>query len=55
MERKVLMKGIPENLPDLEDTFPIYLFNNETKIPRGPTIDVSKVAPGFMLQTNFEF
>ena len=26
-----------------------------TKIPRGPTTDVSKFAPGFMLQMDFAF
>ena len=40
------MEGLPENLPELEEPFPICLFTKETKIPRGPTTDVSKFAPG---------
>ena len=55
MERKGLMEGIPENLPELEDPCPIYLLTKATKISRGPTTDVSKFAPGFMLQMDFEF
>ena len=49
------MEGLPKNLPDLEYTFPVSLLTKETKITKGPTIDVSKFAPGFMLQSCFEF
>ena len=55
MARKGLMEGLPENLPELEETFPICLLTKATKIPRGPTTDVSKFAPGFMLQMDFAF
>ena len=49
------MEGLLENLPELDEPFPIYLLTKATKIPRGPTTDVSKFAPGFMLQMNFSF
>ena len=55
MTRKGLMVGLPKNQPDLEEPFHICLLTNETKITRGPTTDVSKFAPGFMLQTYFAF
>ena len=55
MARKGLMYGLPENLPELEDPFPICLLTKATKISRGPTTDVSKLAPGFMLQMDFAF
>ena len=55
MARKGLMKGILENLPVLENPCPIYLFTRANKIPRGPTTDVSKPPPGFMLQIDFSF
>ena len=45
----------PRNLPESEDPCPICLFTNATKIPRGPTTDISKFAPGFMLQMDFAF
>ena len=44
------MEGLPENLPELEEPCPICLLTKATKISRGPTTDVSKFAPGFMLQ-----
>ena len=53
--RKGLMEGLQENLPELEETCPIYLLTKETKITRGPTTDISKISPGFMLQMNFSF
>ena len=55
MLNKGLMKGLITNLPDLEEPWPIYLVNKSSKITRGPKIDVSKFAPGFMLQMDFEF
>ena len=41
MARKGLMECPPTNLPDLESSCPIFLFNNATQITRGPTIDAS--------------
>ena len=55
MARKGLLEGIPEHLSELEEPFPICLLTKATKIPRGPTTDVSKFAPGFMLQMYFSF
>ena len=55
MAIKGLMDGLPENLPELEEPYPICLLTKATKISRGPTTDVSKFAPGFMLQMDFEF
>ena len=55
MARKGLMEGLPENLPELEEPCPICLLTKATKISRGPTTDVSKFAPGFMLQMDFAF
>ena len=49
------MEDIPENLPELEDPFPICLLTNAAKISRGKTIDVSKFATGFILQIDFAF
>ena len=47
------MEGLPENLPELEEPCPICLLTKATKIYRGPTTDVFKFAPGFMLQMDF--
>ena len=47
------MKGIPENIPDLEEPFLICLLIKAAKIPRGLTTDVSKFVYGFMLQMDF--
>ena len=55
MARKLHMKGLPTNIPDLEDPFPIFLLTKVTKIFKGLTIEVSKVTPGFMLQMDFVF
>ena len=55
MARKGLLEGLPYNLPELEEPFPLCLLTKSTKIPRGPTIDVSKISPGFMLQIYFAF
>ena len=48
------MEGLPENLPELEEPCLICLLTKATKIPRGPTTDVSKFAPGLMLQMDFK-
>ena len=55
MEIKLLMKGLPINIPDLENPWPIFLLNKETKIPIVLTIDFYKFYPGFMLQMYFSF
>ena len=49
------MEDLPENLPDLEEPCTIFMFTKATRISRGPTTDVSKFAPGFMLQMDFSF
>ena len=49
MTRKGFMEGPLENIPELEKPCPIFLLTKANKIPRGPTTDVSKFAPGFML------
>ena len=55
MARKWLMEGIPKNLPELEESYPICIMNKANKITRGPTTVVSKCAPGFMLHMDFAF
>ena len=40
MIRKVHMKGLPTNIPVLEEPYHIFLLAKATKIPRIPTIDV---------------
>ena len=55
MTRKVIIEVLQENLPELEEPCPICILTKENKIPRGPTIDVSKLAPGFMLQMDLVF
>ena len=55
MARKVLMEGLPENAPHLEEPFPICLLTKATKVPIFTTTDVLKPPPGFMLQMNLEF
>ena len=54
MTRKVLMEGLPANIPDLEQPCHICLLTKE-KITRGPTTDVSKCSPGFMINMNLAF
>ena len=39
----------------MEEPCPIFILNTATIIPRVPTTDVSKFAPGFMLQMDFAF
>ena len=53
MARKGIMDGLPTNIPDLEDTFPIFLLTKATEIPRSSTIEVSKFPPGFMFKMIF--
>ena len=53
MSKKGLMKGLQTNLFELEETLPILLLTKATKTSRGPVIDVSKFAPGFMIQIYF--
>ena len=48
------MEGLPENLSNLEEPFPICLLT-KAKIPRGPTTDISKFSYGFMLHMYFAF
>ena len=55
MARKLLMEFLPTNLPDLEYPCPICLLTKATKMPRGTTIDVSKISPGFMLHMDLSF
>ena len=55
MARKVIMKVLPKNIPDLEEPCPICLLNTETKVPKGLTIDVAKFSPPFMLQMYLYF
>ena len=50
MEKKYLMKGLPTKLTEFEEPWTIRLSTKATKIIRGPSIDVSKFAPGLMLQ-----
>ena len=49
------MKGLLTDLPALEEPYPICLLTKATRITRGPTSDVSKFTPGFMLQIYFRF
>ena len=53
--KKLLMKSLPKLLPDLEDPFLICILTKATKISRGPNTDISKVAPGFILQIDFSW
>ena len=55
MTRKVLMDGLPENISDLEEPCPICILKKATKITIGPTTDVSKFVPAFILKLDFSF
>ena len=55
MAIKVLTEVPPTNLTELEEPRPICLMKKATKIPRGPTTDVLKFSPGFMLHIDFVF
>ena len=52
---KVLMKGLPKNILDLEEPCPLFILTKATKISRGLIIDVSNFPPGFMLHMDFAF
>ena len=45
MAKKWLMEGLPTNIPDLEETWPIFILTKEDKVTIGPTIDVSTPSP----------
>ena len=49
------MKGLPENLPELEDTCPIFLLKKATKITIVPANDVSKSPLGSCLKNILRF
>ena len=49
------MEGLPENLPDLGKTYPIFFLTKATKITRGLTTYDLKFPPGFMLHMDFPF
>ena len=49
------MEGLPENPPDLEELCQICILTKATKIIKGPTTDVLKVSPGFMLHMDVAF
>ena len=55
MARKRLKEGLQENIPDFEGPFKIYLLTKATKIIRGKTTDVSRLAPGLILQMHLTF
>ena len=55
MARKGLTKDPQKHFLELEETWLICILTKVTQIPRGLTIDVSKFAPGFVLQMNFSF
>ena len=55
MSIKGLMKGLPKNIPDLEDACPICLLTKATEIPIGWTIDVSKFTLGSYIKCIFHF
>ena len=52
---KVLVEGLPANLPDLEEPFPICLMDKSTENPRGLPIYILKISPGFTLQVYLAF
>ena len=55
MARKVLMEVSPENIPHFVKPCTICLLIKATKIPIGPTIDVSKFPSRFMHHMDFVF
>ena len=55
MARKVLVEGLPTDIPDLEEPVPICLLTKSTQIYVVLTIDVSTPPPGFMLHIYFAF
>ena len=48
-------EGSAKKIPDLEESFLIFLLTKATKITKGPKIDVSKFTPEFMFQMDFHF
>ena len=55
MAIKGLMEVHPENIPELEEPCHICFLREASKLSRGPTTDVSKFDPGFMIQMDFAF
>ena len=55
MTNKGLITVLPKHFTSLYNSFPVLLLTKETKIPRGPSIDISKFYPGFILQMYFLF
>ena len=55
MSKKGLPGSLPNKIPDLEEPRAIFLLTKVTIISRGPTIDVSKFAPGFVIQMDPPF
>ena len=55
MAKEGTMKGLLTHLTDLEENYPIWIWAKVTEITRGPTIDVSKFSPCFMIQMEFNF
>ena len=49
------MEGLPTNLPNLEEPFSFCFLIKATKIPRGPTTDVSKVSFVFTIHMDSAF
>ena len=52
---KVLVEVLPTNIPDLEEPWHICILTKANRNAIGPTTDVSKFSPGFMLQIYFSF
>ena len=55
MAKEGIMKGLLTHLPNLEENCPFWIWTEVTEITRGPTIDVSKFSPCFMIQMEFNF
>ena len=55
MARKVIMKYLPTNIPDLAELWNICFLTKGTKITLGLTIDNRKFYPRFMLHMEFLF
>ena len=47
------MYGLPSNLTDLDQPYPIYFLTKANNITRGPTIDVSNSLPVLMIHMIF--
>ena len=46
MARKIIMEGLPTNIPDLDEPYTICILTKAINIPRGLTIDVSNFTLG---------